>query len=204
MSTSIPYRINVGDEDGVRMSNMNPEEDLDDIYGVGVVMDCNSGIGSSNVDVVAVEMEDGDNDVGMVVIGTALVLVKEEDVVVDDVVDDDAVGDNVVTIDIEMEVVSDNDTGVLLELVVVSASASDNGSDGCSAFSSIFDNDEVAVGASVVVAAVGDIVGISSFTSLLSALAQPLPIITVSLLPYFPSPLWTSTPLTPILYPPLP
>ena len=159
MSTSIPYRINVGDEDGVRMSNMNPDEDLDDIYGLGVVIDCNSGIGSI-VDVVTVdvEMDDGDGDVGMVVIGTALVLVKEEDVVDDDVVDD-AVGDNVVTIDMEIDVVSDND-----ELVVVSA-ASDNGSDGCSALSSIFDDDEVEVGASVaavVVAAVGNIVGISS------------------------------------------
>jgi hypothetical protein len=201
MSISIPYRItDVGMVDGVRMSNMNPDEDLDDIYGLGVVIDCNSGIGrSSNVDVVAVEMEDGDNDVGMVVIGIALVLVKEEDVVDDDVVDD-TVGD-IVAIGMEIDVVSDNDTGVLLELVVVSAS--DNGSDGCSALSSIFDDDEVEVGASVVVAAVGDNVGISSSSSL-SVLTQPLPIITVSLLPYFPSPLCTSTLLTPILYLPLP
>jgi hypothetical protein len=202
MSISIPYRItDVGMVDGVRMSNMNPDEDLDDIYGLGVVIDCNSGIGRSNVDVVAVEMEDGDNDVGMVVIGIALVLVKEEDDDDDDVVDD-TVGDNVVTIDMEIEVVSDNDTGVLLELVVsAAASVSDNGSDGCSALSSIFDDDEVVVGSSVeVVAAVGDNVGISS----LSVLAQPLPIITVSLLPYLPFPLWTSTPLTSILYPPVP
>jgi hypothetical protein len=151
MSTSIPYRIIVGDEDKVRMSNINPEEDLDDMYGLGVVIDCKSGIGS-NVDVgvagivaVDVGMEDGDNDVGMVVIGTGalvssssdgllvgdavgvVVPVKEEDDDDDDVVDD-AVGDNVVTIDMEMEVVSDNDTGVLLELVV--SAASDNGSDG--------------------------------------------------------------------------
>jgi hypothetical protein len=207
MSISIPYRItDVGMVDGVRMSNMNPDEDLDDIYGLGVVIDCNSGIGrSSNVDVVAVEMEDGDNDVGMVVIGIALVLVKEEDDDDDDDdVVDDAVGNNVVTIDMEIEVVSDNDTGVLLELVVsAAASVSDNGSDGCSALSSIFDDDEVEVGASVVVAAVGDNVGISSFTSL-SVLAQPLPIITVSLLPYLPFPLCTSTLLTSILYLPLP
>lgn len=181
MSISIPYRMSVDDEDGVRMSNMNPEEDFDDVYGLGVVIDCNSGIGciGSDVAVVSVvELDDGDSEVGMVVIGTtlvsssdglvgavvAVVLMKEEDDDDDDDVvdDDDTVGDNVVAIDMEIEAVSDNDTEVL-ELVPAAA-ASDNGSDGCSALSSILDDDEV-VGASVVavvaieVAAVGDIVG---------------------------------------------
>ena len=210
MSISIPYRMSVDfDDAGVRTSNMNPDVDFDDVYGLGVVIDFNSGIdcddddgGGGGDDVVATtvadvdEMDDGDIEegtdglVGDVVVA-ALPPPKEDVVVVDDV----AVGDNVVSIDKEVEVVSDNDT-TGAELSLVAATASDKGSDGRSALSSsILDDDEV--GVSVAVAVAGDIVGIFFSSSSLSA--QPLPIITVSLLPNLPSPLCTTTPSTDIL-----
>jgi hypothetical protein len=217
MSISIPYRMSVDDDDaGVRTSNMNPDVDFDDVYGFGVVIDFNSGIdcdddddgsgsGGGGDDVVATvadvdEMDDGDIEVGADgSVGDVVVAVlppPKEDVVVVDV--DDAaivVGDNVVSIDMEIEVVSDNDTAGA-ELSLVAATASDKGSDGRSALSSsILDDDEV--GVSVAVAVAGDIVGIFFSSSSLSA--QPLPIITVSLLPNLPSPLCTTTPLTDIL-----
>jgi hypothetical protein len=211
MSISIPYRMSVDDDDdaGVRTSNMNPEVDFDDVYGFGVVIDFNSGIdcdddddgsgsgGCGGDDVVATvadvdEMDDGDIEAGADgLVGDVVVAVlpppKEDVVVVVDV----AVGDNVVSIDM----VSDNDTAGA-ELSLVAATASDKGSDGRSALSSsILDDDEV--GVSVAVAVAGDIVGIFFSSSSLSA--QPLPIITVSLLPNLPSPLCTTTPSTNIL-----
>ena len=145
-------------------------------------------------------MDDGDIEAGADgLVGDVVVAVlppPKEDVVDDD--DDVAVvvGDNVVSIDdMEIEVVSDNDTAGA-ELSLVAATASDKGSDGRSALSSsILDDDEV--GVSVAVAVAGDIVGIFFSSSSLSA--QPLPIITVSLLPNLPSPLCTTTPSTNIL-----
>ena len=206
--------MSVDDDDdaGVRTSNMNPDVDFDDVYGFGVVIDFNSGIdcddddgsGSGGNDVVATvadvdEMDDGDIEVGTDgLVGDVVVAIlppPKEDVVDDD--DDVAVvvGDNVVSIDMEIEVVSDNDTAGA-ELSLVDATASDKGSDGRSALSSsILDDDEV--GVSVAVAVAGDIVGIFFSSSSLSA--QPLPIITVSLLPNLPSPLCTTTPSTNIL-----
>jgi hypothetical protein len=197
---------------------MNPDVDFDDVYGLGVVIDFNSGIdcddddddgsgsggGGGGDDVVAI-VADGDIEVGTNgLVGDVVVAVlppPKEDVGV--VVDDDdvavVVGDNVVSIDMEIEVVSDNDT-TGAELSLVAATASDKGSDGRSALSSsILDDDEDEVGASVAVAVAGDIVGIFFFSSS-SLLAQLLlPIITVSLLPNFPSPLCTITPSTDIL-----
>ena len=211
MSISIPYRMSVDvDDAGVRTSNMNPDVDFDDVYGFGVVIDFNSGIdcddddgGGGGDDVVATtvadvdEMDDGDIEVGTdglvgdVVVAVLLPPLKED-------VDDDVaavVGDIVISIDMEIEVVSDNDT-TGAELSLVAATASDKGSDGRSALSfSILDDDEV--GVSVAVAVAGDIVGIFFSSSSLSA--QPLPIITVSLLPNLPSPLCTTTPSTDIL-----